>query len=152
MNSYIAALVCNGENLSETERIPRLNDFVSSQSDTVNSEAEKTQDNLNADVSQEGETSFRNSQTNESDLSQLDEMKNNNRENTNKDDSEGKSGTKATLIGELLKLSKYGWYWGPISRDEADSKLTSEPDGAFLIRDSSDCRFFFQLFNKKISQ
>lgn len=152
VNSYIAALVCNGENLSETERIPRLNDFVSSQSDTVNSEAEKTLDNLNADVSQEGETSFRNSQTNENNLSQLDEMKNNNRENTNKDDSEGKSGTKATLIGELLKLSKYGWYWGPISRDEADSKLTSEPDGAFLIRDSSDCRYLLTLSFKSVGK
>lgn len=47
---------------------------------------------------------------------------------------------KVNLSEELLKLSKYGWYWGPISGDEADSKLVSEPDGAFLVRDSSDDR------------
>lgn len=48
---------------------------------------------------------------------------------------------KACLTEELLKLSKYGWYWGPISGNEADLKLMSEPDGAFLIRDSSDDRY-----------
>lgn len=47
---------------------------------------------------------------------------------------------KASLAKELLNLSKYGWYWGPISGDEADAKLISEPDGAFLVRDSSDDR------------
>lgn len=54
---------------------------------------------------------------------------------------------KASLTEELLKLSNYGWYWGPISGNEADLKLLSEPDGAFLVRDSSDDRFvFFSLF------
>lgn len=48
---------------------------------------------------------------------------------------------KASLAKELLNLSKYGWYWGPISGDEADAKLISEPDGAFLVRDSSDDRY-----------
>ncbi|KMQ97455.1 suppressor of cytokine signaling 6 [Lasius niger] len=47
---------------------------------------------------------------------------------------------RANLAKELLNLSKYGWYWGPISGDEADTKLISEPDGAFLVRDSSDDR------------
>lgn len=52
---------------------------------------------------------------------------------------------KASLTEELLKLSNYGWYWGPISGNEADAKLLSEPDGAFLVRDSSDDRLFFSI-------
>ncbi|XP_077271647.1 uncharacterized protein LOC143902533 [Temnothorax americanus] len=52
---------------------------------------------------------------------------------------------KASLAKELLNLSKYGWYWGPISGDEADAKLVSEPDGAFLVRDSSDDRYVLTL-------
>lgn len=50
------------------------------------------------------------------------------------------SKAKASLAEQLLNLSKYGWYWGPISADQADAKLLSEPDGAFLVRDSSDDR------------
>lgn len=46
----------------------------------------------------------------------------------------------ANLTKELLNLSKYGWYWGPLSVEQADAKLISEPDGAFLVRDSSDDR------------
>ncbi|XP_053970471.1 phosphatidylinositol 3-kinase regulatory subunit alpha isoform X1 [Hylaeus volcanicus] len=52
---------------------------------------------------------------------------------------------KASLTKELLKLSHNGWYWGPISGNEADSKLISEPDGAFLVRDSSDDRYVLTL-------
>ncbi|CAD1475580.1 unnamed protein product [Heterotrigona itama] len=52
---------------------------------------------------------------------------------------------KASLTEELLKLSNYGWYWGPISGNEADAKLLSEPDGAFLVRDSSDDRYVLTL-------
>lgn len=48
--------------------------------------------------------------------------------------------SQSSLSQELLRLSKYGWYWGSISGDEADAKLICEPDGAFLIRDSSDHR------------
>lgn len=54
--------------------------------------------------------------------------------------SSNESKAKASLAEELLNLSKYGWYWGPISVDQADAKLISEPDGAFLVRDSSDDR------------
>ncbi|XP_033183967.1 uncharacterized protein LOC117153740 isoform X1 [Bombus vancouverensis nearcticus] len=60
-----------------------------------------------------------------------------NRSNDNK--------AKASLTEELLKLSNYGWYWGPISGTEADAKLLSEPDGAFLVRDSSDDRYVLTL-------
>lgn len=60
-------------------------------------------------------------------------------------DSQSGSEKKFNLTEELLKLSKYGWYWGPISRDEADSKLANEPDGAFLVRDSSADKYLLTL-------
>ncbi|XP_012257359.1 suppressor of cytokine signaling 4 [Athalia rosae] len=62
-----------------------------------------------------------------------------------KPDSESKNEKKFNLTEELLKLSKYGWYWGPISRDEADTKLANEPDGAFLVRDSSADKYLLTL-------
>ncbi|XP_063988397.1 suppressor of cytokine signaling 2-like [Diachasmimorpha longicaudata] len=71
-----------------------------------------------------------------------------NSSNTGKDlnvGDEEEKGNLSNLSQELLKLSKYGWYWGPISGDEADAKLQAEPDGAFLIRDSSDDRYLLTL-------
>ena len=50
-----------------------------------------------------------------------------------------------SLTKELFKLPKYGWYWGPISRAEAEEKLANQPDGAFLLRDSSDERYLLSL-------
>ena len=37
------------------------------------------------------------------------------------------------------------WYWGPISGTAAEQALEYEPDGSFLVRDSSDDRYIFSL-------
>ena len=38
-----------------------------------------------------------------------------------------------------------GWYWGPLSWDEAEAKLATKPDGSFIVRDSSDDRYILSL-------
>lgn len=43
-----------------------------------------------------------------------------------------------SLTSELLKLPCHGWYWGPMSRGDAEMKLQNLSDGSFLVRDSSD--------------
>lgn len=50
-----------------------------------------------------------------------------------------------SLTHELFRLSKFGWYWGPITRREAERKLSGQPDGSFLVRDSSDERYLLSL-------
>lgn len=42
-------------------------------------------------------------------------------------------------------LFQYGWYWGPISGEAAEKILSNEPDGSFIVRDSSDHHYIFSL-------
>ncbi|XP_043203603.1 suppressor of cytokine signaling 7-like [Amphibalanus amphitrite] len=48
----------------------------------------------------------------------------------------------ATIIE---KVKDCGWYWGPISCSSAEAILKNEPDGSFIVRDSSDDRYIFSL-------
>ncbi|OCT74571.1 suppressor of cytokine signaling 6 [Xenopus laevis] len=50
-----------------------------------------------------------------------------------------------SLTEELKKLARQGWYWGPITRWEAEEKLANVLDGSFLVRDSSDDRYLLSL-------
>ena len=45
----------------------------------------------------------------------------------------------------MLSISQYGWYWGPISVKAAEKIITNEPDGSFIVRDSSDDHYIFSL-------
>lgn len=47
--------------------------------------------------------------------------------------------------GGLAGLARQGWYWGPISRVEAEARLEGLPDGSFLVRDSADDRYMLSL-------
>lgn len=58
-----------------------------------------------------------------------------------KEEEEQKKG----LAHELNKLSKCGWYWGPIKRVDAEDKLKDEENGTFLIRDSFDANYILSL-------
>lgn len=49
------------------------------------------------------------------------------------------------LSAELDNLTLYGWYWGPMSRTEAEESLAGQLDGTFLVRDSSDERHLLSL-------
>lgn len=45
----------------------------------------------------------------------------------------------------IEKVKDCGWYWGPISGQLAEEILSNEPEGSFIVRDSSDERYFFSL-------
>ena len=45
----------------------------------------------------------------------------------------------------LRCLAQHGWYWGPITRLEAEERLNGNTDGTFLVRDSSDDRYLLSL-------
>ncbi|KAJ8977190.1 hypothetical protein NQ317_018073 [Molorchus minor] len=53
---------------------------------------------------------------------------------------------------EVLSLSTYYWYWGPISRTHAEERLSGFPDGAFLIRDSSSDRYIFTMSFRSVGR
>ncbi|CAL8126780.1 unnamed protein product [Orchesella dallaii] len=49
------------------------------------------------------------------------------------------------LTKELEDLLHYGWYWGGLSKDETEAKLKDQPDGAFVVRDSSSDHYLLSL-------
>ncbi|XP_039250305.2 suppressor of cytokine signaling 6-like [Styela clava] len=49
------------------------------------------------------------------------------------------------FINEFKKLAKQGWYWGPLTREQAERRLCNAPDASFLVRDSSDDRYLLSL-------
>ena len=48
-------------------------------------------------------------------------------------------------IDNRIILLQYGWYWGPISREASERLLEPEPDGSFIVRDSSADHYIFSL-------
>lgn len=49
------------------------------------------------------------------------------------------------FTASIHKVKDYGWYWGPISGEMAEKILANEPDGSFIVRDSSDEHYIFSL-------
>lgn len=45
----------------------------------------------------------------------------------------------------IEKVKDCGWYWGPVSGATAEKMLSSEPDGSFIVRDSSNEHYIFSL-------
>ena len=46
---------------------------------------------------------------------------------------------------EEISVLQHGWYWGPLSGESAERILAGEPDGSFVVRDSSDHHYIFSL-------
>ncbi|XP_054274609.1 uncharacterized protein LOC128994231 [Macrosteles quadrilineatus] len=53
--------------------------------------------------------------------------------------------TNMDFASSIEKVKDYGWYWGPISGEAAEKILSNEPDGSFIVRDSSDDHYIFSL-------
>ena len=45
----------------------------------------------------------------------------------------------------IEKVKDCGWYWGPVSGSAAEKLLSGEPDGSFIVRDSSNENYIFSL-------
>lgn len=56
-----------------------------------------------------------------------------------------KSATTMDFAANIEKVKEYGWYWGPLSSEAAEKILSNEPDGSFIVRDSSDDHYIFSL-------
>ncbi|XP_053678366.1 uncharacterized protein LOC128728748 [Anopheles nili] len=53
--------------------------------------------------------------------------------------------TSMDFTASIEKVQEFGWYWGPITSEGAEKILSNEPDGSFLVRDSSDDHYIFSL-------
>lgn len=49
------------------------------------------------------------------------------------------------FAASIERVKDCGWYWGPLSSEHAEDLLKNEPDGSFIVRDSSDARYIFSL-------
>jgi suppressor of cytokine signaling 7 len=49
------------------------------------------------------------------------------------------------IAASIEKVKDCGWYWGPLSSEGAEDLLRGEPDGSFIVRDSSDSHYIFSL-------
>jgi suppressor of cytokine signaling 7 len=45
----------------------------------------------------------------------------------------------------IEKVKDCGWYWGPVSGASAEKILSKEPEGSFIVRDSSNENYIFSL-------
>ncbi|XP_014209777.1 putative uncharacterized protein DDB_G0277255 [Copidosoma floridanum] len=63
----------------------------------------------------------------------------------NNDEQPTNEDTSMDFAASIEKVKDYGWYWGPISGEAAEKILSNEPDGSFIVRDSSDDHYIFSL-------
>lgn len=52
---------------------------------------------------------------------------------------------KLDFAASIEAVKDHGWYWGPLAGEAAEQILSTEPDGSFLVRDSSDDHYIFSL-------
>jgi len=55
------------------------------------------------------------------------------------------SGRHGSMFNILKRLKMCGWYWGDLSSTQANDILKNGPNGAFILRDSSDACHLFTL-------
>lgn len=56
------------------------------------------------------------------------------------------------FLESMRQLKDCGWYWGPLSWEEAELKLSNKPEGSFLVRDSSDDHYLLSLSFKNLGR